>query len=543
MAVTTAPAPATSPRRARELLHGFGAVVALLWSTGYLHEGVELLLKAYSRRAVLELLGAEPDRIRVDLGRIPVPPDVRVSCQPRRLVRADLSQMDLLRAAFEDVKLSNTNWSDATLKHCEFTSCKLTAACFDAARIDQTTFDGCDLTFAKLTADVVGARFGRCALTQARASAGNLAGTRFRACSMKWFRAQKAVLRDASFEDCDLRRAFLSSSDLSGAHFRQCSLEGADATDADIRDAIFEDCDLTGTQLEGSYLSHARFVRCTLTSSDLTKAELRGATFEECTIAPATFGAAHLADAAFSRCTLAQATFDDADLTGARFSYCDLRGASWSNATIEGAALDACHIFGMILWGTRGELARARDLMLTRENEANAPEVDGLHIAVFVASLLDGNGVRDLIDGPTSTMVLVLGRFSLRHKRVLDAIRDGLRSRGYSAIVFDSAAPSNRDTSETISVLAKLSRFVIADVTEPRSSPYELMQFAPACRTPVLAVTRGERPFSMLRDLEKYPWVLPAEAFADDDALLEALPALVDALEQRRSEVRDRLEP
>src|SRR5437764_14393495 len=59
-------------------------------------------------------------------------------------------------------------------------------------------------------------------------------------------------------------------------------------------------------------------------------------------------------------------------------------------------------------------------------------------------------------------------------KAVLDAIGDELRKRNYSPVVFDFEKPANRDITETVSILSHMARFVIADITEPKSIPQEL---------------------------------------------------------------------
>ena len=133
----------------------------------------------------------------------------------------------------------------------------------------------------------------------------------------------------------------------------------------------------------------------------------------------------------------------------------------------------------------------------TRDVLREQIEIDGLHISVFVDSLWRGNGVRDLVDGLTSTVVLLLGRFDPANKVVLDRLRDELRVRGYSAMLFDTTPAVSRDLSETVQVLARLSRFVIADLSDPRSSPHELQQFVPFVAVPTATVTRGQPSFSM----------------------------------------------
>ena len=56
----------------------------------------------------------------------------------------------------------------------------------------------------------------------------------------------------------------------------------------------------------------------------------------------------------------------------------------------------------------------------------------------------------------------------------MHALREELRKRDYLPILFDFAVPATRDITETVSLLARMARFIIADLTDPSSIPKEL---------------------------------------------------------------------
>ena len=70
---------------------------------------------------------------------------------------------------------------------------------------------------------------------------------------------------------------------------------------------------------------------------------------------------------------------------------------------------------------------------------------------------------------------LILGRFTPERKALLDAIRDQLRKRSYLPVLLDFEKPATGDITETVRTLAHMARFVIADITDAKSIPQELM--------------------------------------------------------------------
>jgi hypothetical protein len=142
----------------------------------------------------------------------------------------------------------------------------------------------------------------------------------------------------------------------------------------------------------------------------------------------------------------------------------------------------------------------------------------------------------------TSKSVLILGRFSIpERKGILDALRDKLREYDLLPIVFDFDRPTDKDFIETIKTLAGLSYFVIADVTNPKSSPLELQATVPDYQIPFVPIIQeGEKPFSMMVNLQnKYDWVLKTVTYDSRDTLIKILkPLIIDPAMKKRNELR-----
>jgi hypothetical protein len=126
-------------------------------------------------------------------------------------------------------------------------------------------------------------------------------------------------------------------------------------------------------------------------------------------------------------------------------------------------------------------------LVITRNDEPEIT-VDNIEIAQFVYLLLHNEKIRDVIDTVGKKGVLLLGRFTEGRLAVLERLRDELRKRGYLPIVFNFDKPETKTFTETIRVLAGLSRFVIADVTDPHSVPAELQAVVPTVMVPFLPI-------------------------------------------------------
>lgn len=309
--------------------------------------------------------------------------------------------------------------------------------------------------------------------------------------------------------------------------------------------------DLRGTNLSRVDLSGADLIRARLSKADLTEADLSKANLTEAVINGALLNGANLSGANLSRgwflgARLRGANLTEADLSGAILNGADLSGADLSGATLNRATLvgtklaDAtlinCKIYGISAWNVKLEGAKQKDLVITSEEEPTIT-VDNLEVAQFIYLLLNNPKIRDVINTIGQKGVLILGRFSQERKIVLDALREKLRTLNFLPIVFDFERPTERDFTETILTLAGLSCFIIADITNPKSSPLELQATVPNYMIPFVPIIHeGEHPFSMFQDLKgKYNWVLDTLVYDTPANLIKGLERAVvqPALEKR----------
>jgi hypothetical protein len=207
-----------------------------------------------------------------------------------------------------------------------------------------------------------------------------------------------------------------------------------------------------------------------------------------------------------------------------------------------------CRIYGISAWSLELEGAQQQDLVITPRGEAQIT-VDNIEVAQFVYLLLHNEKIRDVIDTIGKKGVLVLGRFTEGRIQILERLREKLRSLGYVPMVFNFDKPETKDFTDTVRLLANLSHFVIADITNPRSTPLELQATVPDTMVPFAPILQdGEEPFSMFADLNKYHWMLkPIIEYSSVDRLLEVLedeiikPAetkFIELLAERTKEIR-----
>ena len=349
----------------------------------------------------------------------------------------------------------------------------------------------------------------------------------------------KADLSEVNLIEADLHRATLIAANLRGAN-----LNGADLSYAELSGADLTEARLIGAHLGRANLGGAHLTRAHLSGANFAAANLRGADLNGANLSGTDLRGANLIDARLIGVDLTQANLSGANLSSAFLQAANLTGTVLQSAVLMHTDLEAAMLSGCLVYGISCGMSISRGLSSTALLSALKPNRQYgwtiLQVAQFIYLLMSHEKLRNLITTIGEKAVLILGRFTER-KEVLDRMADKLRSLGYLPMTFDFDRPTDRDLTETIKVLAGLSRFVIADITNPRSVTLELQAAVPDYMVPFVTILqRGQPAFGMFDDLpRKYHWALPLLEYNHGDTLLATFeqkvvnPALEKAQEVR----------
>jgi len=375
-----------------------------------------------------------------------------------------------------------------------------------------------DLSEADFTgADLIGANLIGADLVGAKLSGADLTG---------------AKLSEADLSEGRVVRADLSGANLSRANLGEARLSGANLNGTDLTEAKLVDANLSMAHLTHANLVRAVLARVLLGSADLTGVNLTGADLRAADLTSANLRRADLTGADLGGVKLSSADLNGADLSGA-----SLQGAQLIETDFTGANLTGCRIYGVSAWGLKLDGTKQQNLIITHSKEPTVT-VDNIEVAQFIYLMLNNQKVRDVIDTITSKAVLILGRFTDERKAVLDALREELRKRNYLPILFDFEVPATRDITETISLLARMARFVVADITDAKSIPQELAVIVPDLPSvPVQPLLlEGSAEYGMFEHFKRYPWVLETYRYPSSARLIADLgERVIDPAEKWRS--------
>lgn len=328
-----------------------------------------------------------------------------------------------------------------------------------------------------------------------------------------------ADLSNLDLREANLRWANLVGADLQGANLIEASLDEALISNANLRGANLFRADLRDAKLTGVNLNNAHFPEANLFRAKLCRANLSQAMLSMANLLWADLSEAVLNESDLTAAILSGAALYGADLKGSNLSEVNLVDANLENANITGS-----RVYGISAWGVNLKNTKQDGLIITQPYES-AITVDNLEVAQFIYLLLNNEKIRQVIDTITSKVVLILGRFTLERKAVLDAIKEELRKRDYLPILFDFDKPASRDLTETISTLAHMARFIIADITDAKAVPVELERIVPQLPSVAIQpiVLCSDSKYSLFEHIERYPWVLRTYQYENQEELLASI--------------------
>lgn len=353
-----------------------------------------------------------------------------------------------------------------------------------------------------------------------------------------------AELEKAIFENSKISNSYFTGANLNGANFTRAELKKAHFDRAICKKTVFKEAQLARSKFRNADLSYAEFLKCDLRKADFENAILFNANLYPSNLRGANFKNADLRGASLMLTNLTGANFEGANLEGA-----NLQGAQLIDANFEGANISNATVYGASVWEVNLKNCIQENLVVTQQSKLNGHyklmpiiTVDNLQIAQFIYLMIHNPNVRNVIDTITSKVVLILGRFTKDRLIVLEDLRLKLRQHNYIPVLFDFENASNRDITETVSTLAHLSRFIIADLTDPKSIPHELSHIVSNLPSvPVLPIIlESQREYSMFEHFKRYPWVLDIYKYPDKDTLIANIEKkIIIPSENKAKEMKD----
>ncbi|MCB0685558.1 MAG: pentapeptide repeat-containing protein [Saprospiraceae bacterium] len=338
----------------------------------------------------------------------------------------------------------------------------------------------------------------------------------------------------------NVRAMDLKGSDFRGLTFHQYNFAGMDFSESNFDGCLFLESNFVLADLSNSSLMSADFSKTIGTETNFNHCNLSNAKFDFSIYTKSNFNSsvfrnmsgvnALMSGSQFVKADLFKAILISANLSGSNFIGANLQeavlgGANLSNANLSNANISKSFIYGLSAWNLRTEGLIQNDLVISHDYEDFILTVDDIEIAQFIYLISQNSKLSNVIDKITSKVVLILGRFSNERYRVLIRIKESLRMNGYVPVLFDFEKPESRSLTETIALLGRMSKFIIADLTDAKSVPQELSVIIPGNPSitiqPILL--KGSEVYSMFEHWRQYPWVMNVFEYETIDHLKEQM--------------------
>jgi uncharacterized protein YjbI with pentapeptide repeats len=402
-------------------------------------------------------------------------------------IKNDITAPDLSGLDLSKKTLNNYNFSKAILTGVNFSKSHLAGSDFSFTKSEKTNFRNAYLNKTKL-------------------QHANFKGSSFKA----------AVIRNSNFDE-----ALFNFSNFDGATIKDSSFFRVNFRNGSFCSTKFIKSSLTKSHFEGSLFRNARIEDCNcsyvkLNDSKIIESDIKKSSFVSSMLYNSIIDDCKIVDIDFTRSWYSDGSLVNSTIENSVLKYMNFRNSRLNSNTISNSNFSYCKIYGVSAWDLEFIDTLQEELTITDVNDPIIT-IDNVEIAQFVYLLLNNKKLRTVIDTITSKVVLILGRFTSERLQILNEIRTELRNHNYLPILFDFDKAKNRDLTETVSTIAHLSKFVIADLSDPRSIPQELSTIIP--NLPSLEVIpiieTGKTEYGMFEHFENYPWVHDVRNYKD----------------------------
>lgn len=354
-------------------------------------------------------------------------------------------------------------------------------------------------------------------------------------------------LKEADLHQANLNKANLSRAKLNGARLAEAKLVEANLRETKLVGVDFIKANLSGIDLMGANLSQAKLIAVNLSNANLIGANLIEANLNKANLSGAKLSGAHLSEANLSEADFKEAKLRDAfliraNMTGANLSGANLNQAHLVSTDLTETNLTGCSIYGMSAWDLNVDKNTKQSGLIITPPGAPTITVDNLEVAQFIYLLLTNKKVRNIINTVANKAVLIMGRFTSERKSALNVIKEELRKRNYVAITFDFDKQESRDLTETVSTLANMVRFILADITAPESIAQELQRIIlDLPSVPVQPLLQGSsKEYELFEPLARNPWILKPHCYADlDDLLSFKFEKVITSVEAKAKKIEE----
>ncbi|MGQ0801356.1 MAG: pentapeptide repeat-containing protein [Pseudomarimonas sp.] len=338
----------------------------------------------------------------------------------------------------------------------------------------------------------------------------------------------KLLIEHQDVQGIDLSDRFFLDSVIRFSTFTRCSMRHSSFATSRVEHCRFRGCDL----------SHARFDQASIISSSTFDDEgemsgvLRDARFDGTKLAQVDFGPIFAERADFNRANLNEVTFRGTKLARARFIGSRLTRVNFLGTSLKEAVfvrnsltnckLDEVLVTGVAAWNNKYDEASSDQQRCIIDDHLPL-RIRNIETAQLIDQVCDGK-FANAVNEMTGCAVLLLGRFDKAGRERLDVLRRGLEEQGYLPLIFEFVPPTDRTVTETVVLLAHMVKFIVADLSDPRSVGHELRSIIPTLGVPVVPViSANQDAYSMFGDYWRYDWVLDIVRYGSTQELADIL--------------------